>query len=118
MSEHTKAPWEWRKVGKDWVLWGAHGIRPIVLDGKKLRVRNDDCLMVPFDPDHPDARLIESAPALLAACKAILPYLSTETEVLDDAAMNEGRASGYGSASLKLRAAIALAEPREEVRNA
>lgn len=75
MSEHTKSPWEWHKVGKNWVLWGAHGHRPIVLDvfKGKLRLRNaEQCLMIPFDPDHPDARLIEAAAELLETLKDVL----------------------------------------------
>ena len=74
----TRGPWEWRKVGKRWLLWGAHGMRPIVLSWNRgeLEVRDDllvggGSVLVRFDPEHPDARLIEAAPDLLAAAKKV-----------------------------------------------
>lgn len=54
-------------------------MRPIVLDNYRgeMRVRDDHgaSVMVPFDPEHPDARLIEAAPDILAAAKAVLDWL-------------------------------------------
>ena len=47
---------------------------------------------------------------LVAALRALEPYLSTEAEMLDAASLNEGRASGFDVASLKARAALSLAE--------
>lgn len=38
--------------------------------------------------------------------RQIKPYLATETEILNDASLNEGRASGFAVASLKLRKLI------------
>ena len=78
-AKHTPGPWAWRKVGKDYVLWGDHGHRPIVLDGKSLRVRNfDRCVMVPLEDDHPDARLIAAAPDLLAALERLFIWRQTK----------------------------------------
>lgn len=70
----TKGPWEWRRMGKRWLLWGFHGIRPIVLAWSRgqLQVRDDTLsggVMCDFDREHPDARLIAAAPDLLAAAK-------------------------------------------------
>lgn len=48
--------------------------------------------------------------ALVAALKALEPYLSTEAQMLDYASLNEGRASGFDVASIKARKALALAE--------
>lgn len=102
MSENvlTPGPWEWRKIGKDWVLWGAHGHRPIVLDhgqvrgqrGNHFRVRNTElCVMIPFYPEHPDARLLASAPDLLDSVRAIL-FQITQGKVLErDACIAQAR---------------------------
>ena len=86
----TPGPWAWYKCGKDWLLWAAHGIREIVLDNKKgFRVRDDKrCLMIPFDPSHPDMVLIvelrNAWPALLAhieAQDARITALESDAEV-------------------------------------
>lgn len=58
-----------------------------------------------------NAKLIAAAPALYEALIALLPYLSTEAQLLDYASLNEGRASGFDVASVKARAALALVSP-------
>lgn len=85
----TKAPWKWRKVGNNWVLWGEHGMRPVVLDMLKgqLRVRNHERdVMVPFDPSHPDAQLIEASPELLEVLAGLLQELPPTDSPLHDKA--------------------------------
>lgn len=60
------------------------------------------------DESDANARLIAAAPALYEALKALLPYLTDKTQLLDYASLNEGRASGFDVASVKAREAIAL----------
>ena len=77
MSKHTPGPWKWASMGQETVLWGEHGMRPIVLDfvrkgmqGAAPRIRKGG-IMYPFEPEHPDARLIAAAPSLLSALEAV-----------------------------------------------
>lgn len=80
----TPGPWVWGRMGYGWTLIGNHGMRPIVLGARGVRkspgppppadlVVRDAArdLLVPFDPDHPDAQLIAAAPTLLAALRAL-----------------------------------------------
>lgn len=57
-----------------------------------------------------NARLIAAAPDLYAVLKAFGPYLSTEQEMLNHAAMNDGQASPFDVASIQVRRALALVE--------
>jgi hypothetical protein len=70
---HTKGPLAWQKFGDRWCLTGQYGMRPIVFScGPRgdlmLRDAAKDRL-IPFSPDHPDARLWVAAPDLLEALK-------------------------------------------------
>lgn len=93
---HTKAPWEWREMGDgSWVLWGAHGTRPIVLaarrkgmNGATFLVRENG-LLVKFTPTHPDARLIEAAPVLAAMVKRLADVAFRAHIALPRAAHND-----------------------------
>lgn len=80
-TDHTRKPWLWVKNGDDYVLWGNHGHRPIVLDcgsvngkpmGRKVLRSNMNGIMRPFDPGHPDARLIVEAPAMYELLKSTM----------------------------------------------
>lgn len=78
-ERHTPGPWLWAKHGQDWSLHSSVGPRACVLAARSdpreewpshqiLMVRHDapgGSLLVPFDPTHPDARLIAAAPLLL-----------------------------------------------------
>lgn len=57
-----------------------------------------------------NARLIAASWEMLEALEALKPFLSTESEMLDDASLNEGRAGQWGLASMKARRAIAKAK--------
>ena len=89
--KYTPGPLAWQKFGDDWCLTGQYGTRPIVLSvggrPRQLRLRDaEHDLLIPFDPAHPDARLLAAAVELLEACKAAVealrefPRLSTEQE--------------------------------------
>lgn len=65
--------------------------------GEDVRAEDYDALCVAFE-------------AMRAALVALLPYLSTEAQLLDYASLNEGRASGFDTASVKARAALKLAD--------
>ena len=77
---------------------------------------NGRCVAYAFGPTETEreqrARLIAAAPELLEALIALLPYLSDQAQLLDGAACNEGRASGFDVASVRARAALAKAEGR------
>ncbi len=52
------------------------------------------------------ARAIEE---IVEAAKALLPYLPTKADMLNDASMNEGRASTFNVAGCRLRSALGTA---------
>lgn len=72
MSDHTPGPWKFREFGGEHVLCTNHSGSLIVLgavrkgmNGATFRVRNQaECRMIPFDQEHPDAKLIAEAPAM------------------------------------------------------
>lgn len=66
-TKRTPGPWSWRKLGMQWHLLGDHGMRPIVLTRYKkgLSSLTKDHLLVPFDPNHPDAITIARSAELL-----------------------------------------------------
>jgi hypothetical protein len=131
-GEPTLGPWEWHTVGKDWVLWGAWGNRPIILDvgsrtgrpPRSLRVRDSHGIMVPFLSAHPDAGMIAAAPdhALLAAalCRQVAriePMNAECVEVCVSGMRHVARLDFYGVASLSsvLRTELVLALGKREV---
>jgi len=77
INKSTKAPWAWQKFGNKYCLTAQHGMREIILganpvDGENgfapcMVVMNEDGILRPIDPDHPNAKLIASAPELLEA---------------------------------------------------
>lgn len=82
-DELTSPPWAWQKFGKEWCLTGQHGHRPIVLAVRKgalTSLRNG--LLVPFDPEHPDAKCIASAPELLRQRDELLAALEEARDEL------------------------------------
>lgn len=104
----TPGPWAWRNIGGEWVLWGEHGHRPVVLDVSRggthkglLRVRNERDIMIPFNPTHPDVRMIAAAPELYEALR-VAEVLIARDIIRDDAGCLE-----------KVRAALALVEGRQ-----
>jgi hypothetical protein len=62
----TPAPWAFQKFGKDFYLTAQHGMREIILAGSKggqLRM-NQDGILLPVNPNHPNAKLICAAPKM------------------------------------------------------
>lgn len=115
MAGHTPGPWEWRDTGNSTVLWGAHGMRPIVLDcvragnqGAKFRVNCDD-IMRPVTACslkvHADTKLIAAAPDLLEALLLLKEFVDQGSiqGVYFDECM------GHAKAMDKARAAITRA---------
>lgn len=75
----TPAPWRWIGKGARACLVGFHGRRPVVIDSISgedwgartiLAQRNGNGVLVPFDPDSDDGRVMAAAPELLAALRA------------------------------------------------
>ncbi len=82
--QFTPGPWRWYLSGKYWLLWGAHGMRPIILDVFRDRLRLRDFkrdVMVDFSPEHPNARLIEASPELFAALQQTKAALACYMEI-------------------------------------
>lgn len=75
MSVGTSGPWRW--LGNH-SLVGDHGRRPAVLTARDLKQRGPDGLLVPFDPESPDGRLMAAAPDLLAE-------LETAVRIIEEA---------------------------------
>src|SRR3990167_4592797 len=118
MSAHTKGPWAWQEMG-GWRLVGQWGMRPIVLSAKarngkgpgKFALRDDESdLLIPFDPNHPDARLIAAAPDLLEACRAWVDWMDSPGGGTDKTSDDEDKMIDA------MRDAIAKAEGQEEKR--
>lgn len=81
----TKGPWKWKRIGNDWVLWGEHGDRPIVMlfpvrGGTRLRKNG---LLTKFDPTHPDAQLIQQAPTMAARIEELEAKLASIESLAD-----------------------------------
>ena len=77
----------------------------------EVRAYNDYTLANPDAIAAWNTRAVSAAvDALVTAVNTLLPYLSTEAQLLDAASLNEGRASGFDMASVKVRAAIAEVE--------
>ena len=70
----TPPPWGWQRFGKHWCLVGQHSTRPIVLTqyGGGLSSLTANHLLVPFDPDHPDAMTIAASADLLRLARILL----------------------------------------------
>ncbi|MEO7719427.1 MAG: hypothetical protein ABIY70_24765 [Capsulimonas sp.] len=78
---HTPGPWCWVNFGNEPHLATAHSGSKTVLDAVRKgqrdvafrnRVTEGRSLMIPFDPSHPDSRLIAAAPELLDALRDLL----------------------------------------------
>ncbi len=103
MSAHTPGPWFWLN---DDTLVGEHGRRPVVLAGDDLAARHPvHGSLVGFDKNSPDARLIASAPDMLAALREVDRYLEDVAPLLDG---NEPT-GGVRTTIANIRAAIAKA---------
>ena len=91
--------------------WGVneHGYESPYLVKAFIEKEDGDLICGLYEGDGANARLIAAAPALYAALIGLLPYLSTQVQLLDYASLNEGRASGFDTASVKAREALALA---------
>ncbi len=82
---HTPGPWRWQKLGNRLILVAQDAHRHIVLvctnkedgHGPVLRLRDKYSVMQDATADHPDALLIESAPALLYRLEMLIGVANT-----------------------------------------
>lgn len=78
----TKGEWAWQKFGDKYNLTAQHGMREIILsasinEDKSLQPylsMNEDGILKPINPNHPNAKLIAAAPDLLEACIEALKH--------------------------------------------
>ena len=85
--KQTPGPWGWQLFGKEWCLVGQHTMRPIVLAVRKgCPTSLVDGLLVRLDPQHPDAKLIASAPDLAADNARLREVLGTVVIAAEKAA--------------------------------
>ena len=75
-TKFTKGEWAFQKFGKQYNLTAQHGRREIILSAnlKGELVMNQDGILRPINPDHPNAKLIAAAPELYNACVAMTDY--------------------------------------------
>lgn len=79
----TEGPWEWQKFGKEHLLTGQWGMRPIILahypkgEGETCLTNRDaeKDLLIPLSPEHPDSQFI-------AHSRQDIPDLIEEVEKL------------------------------------
>ncbi len=81
MENHTKGIWAWQKFGNKYLLTAQHGFREIIIGANIVDPdmgyiecypsMNDDGLLKPIDPTHPNAKLIAAAPDLLNELKKV-----------------------------------------------
>ena len=65
-TKFTKGEWAFQKFGKQYNLTAQHGRREIILSAnlKGELVMNQDGILRPINPDHPNAKLIAAAPLM------------------------------------------------------
>jgi hypothetical protein len=109
----TAPPWRWQRVGNDWALMSCHSGSLVVLDavrqgtrGAAMRVRSGArCVMVPFGPEHPDAKLIAAAPVNAARVAAYRRFEErTRAVALELAAAAGDDADDVGAAAAHVAA--------------
>lgn len=71
-KQHTPGPWAWQLFGDTYSLTAQHGIREQIISAiphgqmkYPVVAMNNDGRLRDVDPQHPNARLIETAPKLL-----------------------------------------------------
>lgn len=94
--KNTPAPWRW--LSND-TLMGDHGRRPIVLTSRTpMKQRDERGLLVEFDPNSADGRLIAAAPDGFAAAELALAWIDppgNPIEVFDRMADAFERETGF-----------------------
>jgi hypothetical protein len=113
-TKHTPGPWRW--LGNH-SLVGNHGRRPAVLTARELKQRNPaDGLLVDFDPESPDAPLMEAAPSLLAAVIALraVAFHSQHCPAFPPGCADEPCRCGYDNAEQAAHEAVLKATGRNE----
>ena len=76
-TKHTPGPWALQKFGDNYCLTAQYGMREIILAarGRKM-VMNNDGILRPIKPHHPNAKLIAAAPDLLEALQRLIDVYS------------------------------------------
>lgn len=119
MSAPDDGPWFWNTASISGpMLVTRHGGQKVILCGDTRRaggllVRDQvECRLIRFDPMHPNAMLIETAPELLAACKAARSDVEVLRNMLAEAHSQAGLVRATTLLS-ELNRVIAQAQPIE-----
>lgn len=105
---HTEGEWEakehehYSNVENEW------NVEVAQFSSENLYIRRADSVLLAAAPSLLDTvqALQEEIAALVKALVLVVPYMPSQAEMLDEASLNEGRASEWGTLGVQLRALL------------